>query len=308
MEQKKDEEVKVEVNEDAELDKELGETLSSIRAENGKKDEKPAVPAEDKTVTPPVESTEKPPSPAIDDKSPIKDEDKAIIEGFKTPTKGKFESEESYHARLKLADLVAERKAAKTDGEKKKISEDISNTRRELSTLNVSDKIIKPNNGEDKPKEAKTEAEEALDADKARLKELGGATKEDLQEMIRQERHQGEVKSTLETFINRHPELQDEDTREVFFDFVDTNYKWDTKSGKELMTMLELARENMFKPSESIQERVLKGANVQEKVNAMQFPGGTIVKPAISPELKKDIEELKATGMSEEKAFELLSD
>jgi len=74
------------------------------------------------------------------------------------------------------------------------------------------------------------------------------------------------------------------------------------------MTVLELARESMFKPSETIQERVLKGANVQEKVNAMQFPGGTIAKTDYSPEMRKDLDELIATGLSEEKAVELLSD
>ncbi len=73
-------------------------------------------------------------------------------------------------------------------------------------------------------------------------------------------------------------------------------------------TEIELARENMFKPSESIQDRVLKGANVAEKVNAMQFPGGTVAKGSMSPELRRDVDELKATGMSEEKALELLSD
>jgi len=150
--------------------------------------------------------------------------------------------------------------------------------------------------------------DEALKADRERLKQLGGATKEDIAEVIQQERIAGEVKSTLEKFVERHSELSDADTREVFFDFVDENYNWQNKSGKELMTVLELARESMFRPSETIQERVLKGANVQEKVNAMQFPGGTIAKQERSPEMQNSIKELVATGMSEEKAIELLSD
>jgi len=40
----------------------------------------------------------------------------------------------------------------------------------------------------------------------------------------------------------------------------------------------------------------------------MQFPGGTGGKTEFSPEMRKSIDELKATGMSEEKAVELLSD
>jgi hypothetical protein len=140
------------------------------------------------------------------------------------------------------------------------------------------------------------------------LRQLGGATKEDIEAIVQRERQAVEVKSTLERFVDRHPELKDVDTREVFFDFVDSNYNWQNKGSKELMTVLELARENMFRPAETIQERVLKGANVQEKVNAMQFPGGTVNKPDHSPELRKSIDELKATGMSEEKALELLAD
>ena len=40
----------------------------------------------------------------------------------------------------------------------------------------------------------------------------------------------------------------------------------------------------------------------------MQFPGGTVAKTEYSPEMQKSIEELVETGMSEEKAIELLSD
>jgi hypothetical protein len=40
----------------------------------------------------------------------------------------------------------------------------------------------------------------------------------------------------------------------------------------------------------------------------MQFPGGTVAKTDYSPEMRKDLDELMGTGMSEEKAVELLSD
>ena len=38
---------------------------------------------------------------------------------------------------------------------------------------------------------------------------------------------------TLEKFVDRHTELKDADTREVFFDFVDQNFNWENKKGKE---------------------------------------------------------------------------
>jgi hypothetical protein len=177
-----------------------------------------------------------------------------------------------------------------------------------MKNINGADKFINPLNQKSEAELEKPEEDELLKADKERLRQLGGATKEDIENIVQKERLAANVKSTLDQFVGRHDELKDEDTREVFFDFVDSNYNWQNKSGKELMTVLELARESMFKPSETIQERVLKGANVQEKVNAMQFPGGTIAKTPYSPEMAASIKEMVATGMSEEKAIELLSD
>jgi len=214
--------------------------------------------------------------------------------------------------RVKLLDLVKKRKLAATPELKQQISEDINKTKSNLKTLNGTDRFVNPLN--EKPVEKtdppveKTDDEKALEADRERLKELGGATKEDIEAIVQKQQLAVDVKNTLKTFVERHTELADVDAREVFFDFVDSNYNWQGKSGKDLMTVLELARESMFKPSESIQERVLKGANVQEKVNAMQFPGGTAVKTEYSPEMRKSLDELIATGVPEEKAVELLSD
>lgn len=294
MEEKKDEAV-VE-NEDAALDKELAETLDTIKAGKvlpPKAVVEPEIKAEEK----PAETKEEEPS------TPPKEK----LDEFRIPNKGKFESDESYEKRIELLDLVKRKKAAKTDEQRQALSDQIKTTKSQMKNLNGSDKITNPLQGTVKTEE-KPEEDETIKADKERLKQLGGATKEDIEQILKNERFATEVKSTLEKFVDRHPELKDEDTREVFFDFVDSNYNYQNKSGKELMTVLELARENMFKPSETIQERVLKGANVQEKVNAMQFPGGTISKAAYSPEMRKSIDELTATGMSEAKALELLSD
>ena len=187
---------------------------------------------------------------------------------FRIPNKGKFESDESYEKRIELLDLVKKRKLSKSDEQRQNLSEQITTTKNQLKTLNGVDKITNPlNSVESKPVQ---EEDEATKADRERLKQLGGATKEDIAEIVRQERIAADTKSTLERFVERYPDLKDADVREVFFDFVDTNYNWNGKTGKELMTVLELARENMFKPSESIQQRVLKGANVKEKINAMR--------------------------------------
>lgn len=290
-----------EVNEDAELDKVLEESLNSVKA--GKELQAEAKVEDADGGNPDAPQSEEPSTPPVDDAPKEGEYD------FRIPNKGKFESDESFEKRIELMDLVKKRKLAKTDEQKQQISEQIKTTKGQIKNLNGTDKFINPLNEKSEVETpAQEEEDEVMKADKERLKQLGGATKEDIAEIIQQERLAGEVKNTLEKFVERHTELADEDTREVFFDFVDSNYNWQNKSGKELMTVLELARESMFKPSETITERVLKGANVQEKVNAMQFPGGTVAKTDYSPEVRRSIEELTATGMSEEKALELLSD
>lgn len=305
--EKKEEKIETPVNEDAELDKSLEESINEVKAGKELAPQKEEVKVEEKK-----EETPEAPKPEDPSTPPVVEEPKKEGEyDFRIPNKGKFESDESYEKRIELMDLVKQRKLAKTDEKRQQLSDKIDTAKSQLKNINGSDKITNPLNQKSgvETKEKKEEVEdEALKADRERLKQLGGATKEDIKEIVQQERLAVEVSSTLEKFIERHAELKDADTREVFFDFVDSNYAWQNKSGKDLMTVLELARESMFKPSETIQERVLKGANVAEKVNAMQFPGGTVAKQEYSPEMRKSIDELKATGLSEEKALELLSD
>lgn len=295
------------VDEDAELDKSLDESIKSVQAGKELAPKKEEVKAEGATgptgpaEAPKVEETSK---PQVDE--PKKEEGY----DYRIPNKGKFESDESYEKRIELMDLVKKRKLAKTDDQRQQISDQIKTTKGQIKNLNGADKFINPLNQKGGVETEKKEevVDELLKADQERLKQLGGATKEDIEQVVRQTQLASEVKNTLEKFVDRHAELKDEDAREVFFDFVDSNYAWQNKSGKELMTVLELARESMFKPSETIQERVLKGANVAEKVNAMQFPGGTVAKQDYSPEMRKSIDEIVATGVSEEKAIELLTE
>lgn len=295
------EEKKEEVIDETELDKELSESISSVQAGKTLAPTEPAKAEEKKEETPEPPKPEEPSTPPVEPEKEDKYE-------FRVPNKGKFESDESYEKRIELLDLVKRRKLAKTPEQKQQLSEEIKAAKGQLKNLNGTDKITNPLNIKSEVADPNEVEDETIKADRERLKQLGGATKEDIEEIIQKERLATEVKSTLEKFVERHIELKDEDTREVFFDFVDANYNWQNKSGKELMTVLELAHESMFRPSETIQERVLKGANVQEKVNAMQFPGGTIAKQERSPEMQASIKELVSTGMSEEKAIELLSD
>lgn len=284
------------IDDEATLDKELADSINAVRAGNTLE------------VTPP--KTDEPETPAGEEGTPAQETSTPAAEKpegddpFRVPNKGKFESDEAYEKRVELFDLVKRRKAADTPEAKAKLSEDIKAAKSQLKNLNGTERFNNNKTGEGNT----GEKDPLLAADQERLKQLGGATKEDIAAFVQQERQQQEVQTTLTKFVDRTPELKDEDMREVFFDFVDENYVWQGKSGKELLQVLEMARENMFKPSESIQERVLKGANVAEKVNAMQFPGGTSGRAEFSPEMKQSIKELTDTGMSEDKAIALLSD
>jgi hypothetical protein len=309
MEIQEEKKIEADVIDETELDKSLEESINAVKAGSNLA---PIEKEEGKTEEPKAEET-KPEEPKAEEPSKPQDEVQKKEYDFKLPTpapKGKWESDESYEKRVELNDLIQKRKLATTPEQRQIIESQIIKNRQSLNNIGGSDKLI---NSFSKKNEVETEnkieeEDELIKADRERLKQLGGATIEQVQEILQKERLAVEVSSTLDKFIDRHTELKDVDTREVFFDFVDSNYNWQNKSGKELMTVLELARESMFKPSETIQERVLKGADVQNKVNAMQFPGGTIAKQNYSPEMKSSIDELVATGMSEEKAAELLSD
>lgn len=229
-----------------------------------------------------------------------------LLEGFRNPIRGKWESEEAYEARKLLAELASKRKSARSPEEIQNLTAEIDKTRQALRTSSHQDGINRSqsfNNDNASSHVTPEYGEQESDSLQRRP-----ATIEEVQAMLDQREKAKDVTTTLQSFIGRHPELSDVDTREVFFDFVESNYNWQDKTGKDLMTVLELARENMFKPSETIQERVLKSAGVQQKVNAMQFPGGSVVKPGYTPEQQKSINELTAMGYSEKDALDMISD
>lgn len=291
--------------EDAVLDEEIAKSIAEVNAGKSLSDKPETQTEEQKPAETIKDDVKKVDASDEGDSHPQPEDPQKVDNDFRIPNKGKFESDEAYEKRVELFDLVKKRKLATTPEAKQALSTEISRTKSELKTLSEADTTLL--------KTVKTENDKVddptLEADRERLKALGGATKEDIMQILREERQQIEAKNTLENFVAKYKDLQDPDVREVFFDFVEQNYNWEGKTGKQLLTVLELARENMFKPSESIQERVLKSANVQEKVNAMQFPGNTGAEVNnLSPEVKSSIEQLKSIGMSEEKAIELLSD
>lgn len=231
---------------------------------------------------------------------------------IRLPNKGKWESDAAYEKRVELFDLVKKKQGATTQEAKDALNAEIKRVKGELKTSNIAERFIQPKTEDATgPTGASGETGEIdpnLAADQARLKALGGLTREEMRAELQQERHDAAVENDLKNFVGGHEELKDSDVRDVFLDFVEENYAWQGKSGAALSAVLEMAYENMFRPAESVQDRVLKGADVQAKVNAMQFPGSTGGGNTRSPEQQKELDELKSTGMSEEKALELMSD
>lgn len=280
-------------NDESVLDQELEASLNALKAETLVEEVKP------------TETPEDPTSPDSDEGKPseIETETEAVPKTeenkeFKPPVKGKFESEESFQKRIELANLVKQRKEARTAEDKDSIQKDIQNIRKDLSKLNS-----KNINNSLNPDEVPPKTLNELDQDEPEATVTIG----EVERMLEEREFERSVKSTIQTFIERHETLKnDEDQREVFFDFVESDFNWQGKTGADLLRVLEMARETMFKPSESIQDRVLKSANVAEKVNAMQFPGGTITKPGLTPTQQKSVDEMVATGMSADKALELI--
>lgn len=299
------------VDDESALDKELEESLASVKAGNAispetAKPQEPVVP-----VTPEKPKAEEVPAPTQQNAQPT--EPKKDDE-FRIPEKGKNESDESYEARVKLFDLVRRRKAATTPEAKERLSKEEKEAKNELASLGLKDKFKNINTEPKvepvkKPDQAQPpiSIDDAIEADKARLRELGGVTKEDIESMLSQREQAIEVQHTIGSFFEKHKVFADQDMKDAFLDFVNENYAWQNKSGKALTTILELARESVFKPSETVQERVINGANVQEKVNAMNFPGGSAPVPALPKDKQDSVDELVKTGMSREKALELVS-
>lgn len=303
---------------DAELDKQIEADIQKVRAESDGTNPVLKQGADQNAPNPTEEQKPKEgegqqgapeqPSPAQgSEKKPESkpeegDHSKEIEESFKAPKKGKFESEESYQSRVRLADLVAKRKATTDPAERQKLTEEISQTRKEMRGTNSGDIKNSSNLGEKSAENS--EANKGGEGDSSKSKPL---TQEDLDAALEARDYNVNVTQTLNDFFQRHPNLADQDVREVYFHFVETNYNWQGKTGKDLMTVLELAHDSMFRPGDSIQERVLNGTKVAEKVDAMSFPGGSVAAPSASPEQDASIKELTALGYTEEQAREMIS-
>lgn len=232
---------------------------------------------------------------------------------IRIPNKGEWETDEAYEKRIELFDLVKRKQAATTPEAKAALSADIKRVKGELKTVSsIAERFTQPRTegatGETGASGATGEIDPTLESDRERLRQLGVPTREELKAELQQERHDAAVENDLKNFVGGHKELQDPDVREVFLDFVEENYNWQGKSGSQLNTVLAMAYETMFRPAETLTERVLKGADAQAKANAMQFPGGTGNSSTRTPAQQRDLDELMATGMPEDKALELISD
>lgn len=295
-----EENIDVVIEDDSAFDAELTQQITQMAEQNGAA--KPPetvepispdtqVPSEASTVTPSAE--EVPPVKIDEAQTPTEPYE------FKQPVKGQFESEESFAMRQSLALLIANKKASNNPQEQEVIQNQIKEIRQDLKNLKP-DIITKPSNHNDGTP-SNVQPEEGYQASQ---------TPEDIAkqvlETIKIEQYNESMTNEVNSFLNKHPEFQDPAVRETFIEFFDENYKLEGKSPEQSRLVLELARQAMFRPDETIQERVLKAAGVQNQVNAMQFPGGTVVKQALPKHQQDSIDEMVKAGISEERAKELI--
>lgn len=213
--------------------------------------------------------------------------------GFRVPSQGHHESDAAYAKRVELAELVYQRKNAKNDDEKSQIESKMESTRadlRKLNTQNFNRQETSNNEGsstnddqQQKPDDVRRIVEEAIIAHS----------------------QETETRRVLSEFVNNNKQLQDPDFREVFFDFVDSDFNWQGKTPDQLNNILGLALTAMTGPVETFNDRVVKSTDAQKAVNAMNFPGGSVADQGFSKAREQQIAELEATGMSREKAIEL---
>jgi hypothetical protein len=296
-----EENIDVIIEDDAAFDAALDQQITQMAEQNGaaKPPEtvKPTspdtqVPSEPSTVTPSAEEV------------PQVKQDEAQTQPepyeFKAPIKGQFESEESFAMRQQLALLIANKKASNNPQEQDVIQNQIKEIRNDLRNLKP-DIINKPSNNNDgtpsnvQPEEGDQTVQTPQDIAKQVL------------ETIQTQQYNESMTKEVNSFLNKYPEFKDQEVRDTFIEFFDDNYKLEGKTPEQCKMVLELARQAMFRPEETVQERVLKAAGVQNQVNAMQFPGGTVVKQALPKEQQDSIDEMVKAGISEERAKELIS-
>ncbi len=282
------------VDDESQLDAEIDGTISKIKAVQTEvayppeSAESPSEKSDAGAEAPPAEE-------AKPDNGPETEEPSFEL---REPVRVKFETEESFNTRVRLFNLVKQKKASQDPQEKEDIQKQMTEIRDSLRSL---DRFTSPKDGN---------APEVVQPSPAPTDNDSVVRKEDLPKILEEMRMETEAKVTIDSFFDKHPEFKDPAVREVFTDFFDSNYKLDGKNAKGISEVLELAHGAMFRQNESVQERVLQGADVMEKVNAMQFPGGTVVRTGLTPSQDASIKEMMAANpnMSEDRARELILD
>jgi hypothetical protein len=296
-EEQKEQDVIVDDDSDLELDKLINETIAGAGSQTQKAEHEDGVPSktvEFKEEIP--ESTDVSKTAVETPSQEAQTDEKNPSYDLRVPVKGPLETEESYAVRLQISEMLKKRETAATEDEKSEVQKELKKFREEFGHLINSNRSQFSQNRDDAPSNVQPD-----DGSQRKFVSV-----DELDEILAEKQIQTENKFIIDSFFSKHPEFTDQNVRDVFVDFFDSNYKIDGKSGTQIAQVLELARSAMFKPTQSIEERVLKGANVQNKVNAMQFPGGTIVRNGLTPDQQKSVDEMKAAGISEDRARELI--
>lgn len=256
----------------------------------------PETPKEDSVITDEggddqsVDDQDGQPSPKTDEGK----EPSNTTTNVRNPIRGKFESEESYAVRLRIAEMIKAKDEATSESEKDSIQSQLKDFRKEFGSLINNKNQLSFNQNGSTPSDNE-ENELTLD--------------EKVKEAVANQHFELQNKSIVDNFFSEHKEFSDPNVKQAFIDFFDNTYIISGKTGNELRQVLKLGYESMFKPSQSINERVLKGTSVQNAVKTMQSSGGTAPTSTLTPEQQASINEIRSLrkDLSEQDALDLIS-
>lgn len=295
----------VTAEDDAALDALINGDLSKIKAEqNGSAN--PTETTETPVVaTPPVASVEAPSAEVATPTESQTEEPTAPYE-FKAPVKGKFESDASFNLRVQLANLVQAKKATNDPNGQQAIQDQIKELRNELRNTKP-ESVINRSQSSNSDEVAPANVQPDSGNPQVNPNDPNAIAALAIQQMQEQQ-HTVAMANTINDFFGKNAEFTDPDVRDVFIEFFDSNYKLEGKSPEQAIATLELAKQAMFRPDETIQERALIAAGVQKDVSAMQFPGGNVPQVGLNAEQAASIKEMVAAGVPEDRARALILD
>lgn len=248
----------------------------------------------EETPAKPVEvKKEEPATPAIPEKKVDEKPPEAPAATDRQPVPAVDEPAWRVNLRKKLIDARTAKRAAQTPEQKATADAEIASAQRDLAT---NDRVrgYKPSQ-EDIDVLSQYKDPTLLENDKNRVRALGKdaglATRDDVREEIRdvisQEREISTRNQTLKDFFKDYPEVYDNpENRELFFETVENYSQYQGKDADELRFIFESTHAGLF--PDDFETKLAKSQKLKDKMDAVQFNGGSAAAAAKPKDPEKE--------------------